>query len=120
MAFKLAAIAGFREGYPKCRPVILEPIYSITVMVPDDFTGDVMGDISSRRGKIIGMEPLGKMQRVRAIVPLSELYKYSVDLRSMTQGQGVYSREFSHYEDVPPEVSKKLQEAYQAARHEGQ
>jgi len=120
MAFKLAAIVGFREGYPKCKPIILEPIYNITVMVPDDFTGDVMGDISSRRGKIIGMEPLGKMQRVRATVPLVELYKYSVDLRSMTQGQGVYSREFSHYEEVPPDISKKLQEAYQASRHEAQ
>lgn len=120
MAFKLAAIVGFRDGYPKCKPIILEPIYNITVMVPDDFTGDVMGDISSRRGKIVGMEPLGKMQRVRATVPLAELYKYSVDLRSMTQGQGVYSREFSHYEEVPPDISKKLQELYQAGRHEAQ
>jgi elongation factor G len=116
MAFKLAAIAGFREGYPKCKPIVLEPIYNVTVLVPDDYTGDVMGDISSRRGKIIGMDPLGKMQRIRASVPQAELYKYSVDLRSLTQGQGVYTREFSHYEEVPGEVSLKLQEEYRASK----
>lgn len=120
MAFKLAAIAGFREGYPKCKPIVLEPIYNITVLVPDDYTGDVMGDISSRRGKIIGMDPLGKMQRIRASVPQAELYKYSVDLRSLTQGQGVYTREFSHYEEVPNEVSLKLQEEYRASRMQPQ
>jgi len=118
MAFKIAASVGFKEGYLKCKPIILEPIYNITVFVPDDFTGDVMGDISSRRGKIIGMEPVGKMQRVRASVPQAELYKYAVDLRSITQGQGVYTREFSHYEEVPFEVSNKLQEEYRASRQE--
>lgn len=118
MAFKIAASVGFKEGYLKCKPIILEPIYNITVFVPDDFTGDVMGDISSRRGKIIGMEPVGKMQRVRASVPQAELYKYAVDLRSITQGQGVYTREFSHYEEVPFEVSNKLQDEYRASRQE--
>jgi len=120
MAFKLAAIAGFREGYPKCKPIVLEPIYNITVLVPDDYTGDVMGDISSRRGKIIGMDPLGKMQRIRASVPQAELYKYSVDLRSLTQGQGVYTREFSHYEEVPNEISLRLQEEYRASKTQPQ
>lgn len=118
MAFKVAASIGFKEGYLKCRPVILEPIYNIQVIVPDDYTGDVMGDISSRRGKIIGMDPLGKMQMVRASVPLAELYKYSVDLRSLTQGQGVYSREFSHYEEVPPDISQKLQADHKASRQQ--
>jgi elongation factor G len=112
---------GFKEGYLKCSPVILEPIYNIAVLVPEDYTGDVMGDISSRRGRIIGMEPLGKMQRVRASVPLAELYKYSVDLRSKTQGQGVYTREFSHYEEVPSDVAHRLQEEYRASRqHDSQ
>jgi len=118
MAFKVAASMGFKDGYLKCQPIILEPIYNIQVLVPDEYTGDVMGDISSRRGKIIGMDPLGKMQQVRASVPQSELYKYSVDLRSFTQGQGVYSREFSHYEEVPPDVSMKLQEEYKASRNQ--
>ena len=96
MAFKVAASIGFKEGYLKSSPVILEPIYNIEVIVPDDYTGDVMGDISSRRGKIIGMDPLGKMKLIKASVPQAELYKYSVDLRSLTQGQGFYKREFSH------------------------
>lgn len=118
MAFKVAASMGFKEGYLKCSPVILEPIYNIEVIVPDDYTGDVMGDISSRRGKIIGMDPLGKMKLIKASVPQSELYKYSVDLRSFTQGQGFYSREFSHYEEVPPDVSMKLQEEYKSRRQQ--
>lgn len=117
-AFKMAGSMGFKAAYPQCKPIILEPIFTITVLVPDDYTGDVMGDISSRRGKIMGMEPLGKMQRVRATVPQAELYKYSVDLRSFTQGQGVYSREFSHYEEVPMDVSKKLQDEYQASKQQ--
>lgn len=118
MAFKVAASIGFKDGYLKCKPVILEPIYDINVLVPDDYTGDVMGDISSRRGKIIGMDPLGKMQQVRASVPQAELYKYSVDLRSFTQGQGVYSRKFSRYEEVPADVSLKLQEEYKASKNQ--
>lgn len=118
MAFKVAASMGFKDGYLKCSPIILEPIYNIQVIVPDDYTGDVMGDISSRRGKIIGMDPLGKMQQVRASVPQAELYKYSVDLRSLTQGQGVYSRKFSHYEEVPPDISMKLQEEYKSSKQQ--
>jgi elongation factor G len=118
MAFKVAASMGFKDGYMKSKPFVLEPICNITVLVPDDFTGDVMGDISARRGKIIGMEPVGRMQRVRGSVPQAELYKYSVDLRSLTQGQGVYTREFSHYEEVPHDIARKLQEAYRASRQE--
>ncbi len=118
MAFKVAASMGFKDGYLQCKPVILEPIYNIEVIVPDDYTGDVMGDISSRRGKIIGMDPLGKMKLIKASVPQAELYKYSVDLRSLTQGQGFYKREFSHYEEVPPDVSMKLQEEYKAHRQQ--
>ena len=118
MAFKMAGSMAFKGGYIKCTPVILEPIYNVSIFVPDDYTGDVMGDISSRRGRIIGMDPLGKMQRVRASVPQAELYKYSVDLRSFTQGQGVYEREFSHYEEVPPDVSQKLQDEYKASRNQ--
>jgi elongation factor G len=118
MAFKVAASMAFKDGFLKSNPTILEPIYNITVLVPDDFTGDVMGDISSRRGKIIGMDPLGRMQRVRASVPQAELYGYAVDLRSMTQGQGIYTREFSHYEEVPHDVGAKLQEEYKKSRQE--
>ena len=119
MAFKVAASMGFKDGYMKSKPIILEPVYNVTVFAPDEFTGDVMGDISSRRGKIIGMEPVGKMQRIRGSVPQAELYKYSIDLRSMSQGQAVYTREFSHYEEVPHDVSLKLRDEYQTSKQEG-
>ncbi len=108
MAFKIAASMAFKEGFLKCKPVLLEPIYDVEVLVPDDYTGDVMGDFSSRRGKIGGMDPEGRYQKIRAQVPLAELYNYSVDLRSMSSGQGVYSRKFSHYEEVPYDIQEKV------------
>ncbi len=108
MAFKIAALMAFRQGYMQAKPVLLEPVYNVEVLVPDEFTGDVMGDLSARRGKIAGMDPEGKHQRIRAAVPQAELYQYSVDLRSMTQGRGVYTMEFSHYEEVPHETAQKI------------
>ena len=117
MAFKVAGSMAFKEGFLKCDPVMLEPIFEVAIMVPDDFTGDVMGDLSSRRGKILGMDPLGnKWQRIRAQVPLAELYKYSTTLRSLTQGRGTYSREFSHYDPVPREIAPKVIEEAIAAK----
>ncbi|MCX6834760.1 MAG: elongation factor G, partial [candidate division Zixibacteria bacterium] len=116
MAFKIAGLMAFRDGFLKAKPVILEPICNIEVLVPDEFTGDVMGDLSSRRGKISGMEREGSNQRIRAQVPQSELYQYSVDLRSKTQGQGFYSMEFDRYEPVPHETSQKIIAEAQAAK----
>lgn len=116
MAFKIAGSMAFKEAFMKASPVILEPIYKVEILVPDDFTGDVMGDLSSRRGKIAGMDPEGKNQRIRATVPQAELYNYSVDLRSMTQGQGYYTMEFSHYEEVPHDTSQKIQEQAKAEK----
>ena len=116
MAFKIAGSMAFKEGFLEAKPVLLEPIHNITVTVPDDFTGDVMGDLSSRRGKIAGMDPEGKNQVIRATMPQAELYQYSVDLRSMTQGQGVYELSFSHYEEVPHEVAQKVIEEAKARR----
>jgi elongation factor G len=116
MAFKIAGLMAFRDGFLKAKPVILEPICNIEVLVPDEFTGDVMGDLSSRRGKIAGMEREGSNQRIRAQVPQSELYQYSVDLRSKTQGQGFYSMEFDRYEPVPHETSQKIIAEAQAAK----
>ncbi|MFC1540944.1 elongation factor G [Candidatus Latescibacterota bacterium] len=111
LAFKMAAIMCFRDCFLKAKPILLEPIYNIEVKVPDSYTGDVMGDISSRRGKIMGMEPFGVFQLVKAQVPLAELYMYSTHLRSLTHGRGAYSRNFSHYEIVPTDVSQKIIEA---------
>ena len=90
----------------------------VEVLVPDDFTGDVMGDLSSRRGKIAGMTPEGSNQRIKASVPQSEMYQYSVDLRSMTQGQGLYTMDFSHYEEVPFDAAQKIIEEAKAAAAE--
>jgi elongation factor G len=108
MAFKIAGLMAFRGGFMDSKPVILEPILDVEITVPDDYTGDVMGDVSSRRGKISGMDPDGRNQIIRATIPQAELYQYSVDLRSMTQGQGIYSVSFSHYEEVPHDVSLKI------------
>ncbi len=114
MAFKIAGSMAFKEGFMEAKPVLLEPIYNVEVLVPDDFTGDVMGDLSSRRGKIAGMDPEDKNQRIRVTVPQAELYQYSVDLRSMTQGQGVYSLDFSHYEEIPHDIAQKVIEQTKA------
>ncbi len=118
LAFKMASIMCFRECFLKARPILLEPIYNIEVKVPDAYTGDVMGDLSSRRGKIMGMEPSGIFQIIKAQVPLNELYMYSTQLRSLTQGRGAFSRSFSHYEQVPPEQAQKIVEATKAEEME--
>ncbi|MFH1006963.1 MAG: elongation factor G [Candidatus Latescibacterota bacterium] len=108
MAFKLAASMAFRTGFMEAKPVLLEPIYNVEVTVPEEYMGDVMGDLSSRRGKIQGMVPSGHFQIIRAQVPLSDLYRYSTTLRSLTQGRALHSREFSHYEQVPHEIAGKI------------
>ena len=108
MAFKIAGMMAFRECFMDSKPIILEPIYNIEITVPDEFTGDVMGDMSARRGKISGMTPDGHNQIIKAQVPQAELYQYSVDLRSMTQGQGIYTLSLSHYEEVPHDAAQKV------------
>ncbi len=118
MAFKIAGSMAFKEGFLKAGPYLLEPIYNVEVIVPEDFMGDVMGDISSRRGKIMGMDPDGKSQKIKAQVPLAELYKYSTSLRSLTQGRGIHTREFSHYEEVPREIASKVIEETRKAKEE--
>lgn len=118
MAFKVAASMGFKKAFLDASPVILEPIYDLEVKVPEDYMGDVMGDISSRRGKISGMDADGRFQVIKAKVPLAELHKYSTILRSMTQGQGLFHREFSHYEEVAGDVAQKIIEEAQKAKEE--
>lgn len=108
MAFKIAGSMAFRKGFMEAKPVLLEPIYNVEVKVPEDAMGDVMGDISSRRGKISGMDSIGKYQVIRAQVPLAELYRYATILRSKTGGRGVFSSSLSHYEEVPREVAEKV------------
>ena len=119
MSFKLAASQCFKKGFLECKPILLEPIYEIVVTVPEEYMGDVMGDISSKRGKILGMDSDGHFQIIKAHMPLAELYKYSSNLRSLTQGRGVHKRNFSHYEEVPKEVEQKIIDEYNKSREEG-
>jgi elongation factor G len=116
LAFKIAGSMGFKSAANLAKPILLEPIYNLEVMVPEEFMGDVMGDLSSRRGKILGMEREGSFQNIKAQVPLAELYKYSTSLRSMTQGRGIHTREFSHYEEVPREIAEKIIKEAQAEK----
>ncbi|MBD3321110.1 MAG: elongation factor G [Chitinivibrionales bacterium] len=108
IAFQIAGREVFKKAFEAASPILLEPIVDLSVTVPDDYTGDIMGDLSSRRGKISGMEPDGKYQTIKAKVPASELATYSQSMRSLTQGRGFYTRSFSHYEPVPPDVTKKV------------
>lgn len=118
LAFKVAASMAFKDGFLKADPYILEPINTVEILVPEEFMGDVMGDISSKRGKILGMDREGHNQRIKAQVPLAELYKYSTTLRSLSQGRGIHTTEFSHYEEVPRELSEKIIEESKKARDE--
>ena len=119
MAFKMATILAFKQGFVDANPVLLEPIASLKVTVPDRFTGDVMGDLNRRRGRVLGMESdhHGK-QVIEADIPMSELFGYNTDLRSMTGGLGDYSYEFSRYEQAPGDVQKREIEARAAAKEE--
>jgi elongation factor G len=107
-SFKIAGRMAFKKGFKDAKPILLEPIYELEVTVPEEYMGDVMGDISSRRGKILGMEAEGPFQKIKALVPLKELYRYSTVLRSMTQGRGIHRQKFDHYEEVPRDVMEKI------------
>jgi elongation factor G len=108
MAFKIAGSMCFKEGAAKARPVLLEPIMKVEVVTPEDYMGDVMGDLNSRRGMVQGMEdaPAGKV--IRAEVPLAEMFGYATDLRSATQGRATYSMEFSKYNEVPASIAEAV------------
>jgi len=108
MAFKLAGSMGFREGCKQAKPVILEPLMKVEVEVPEDYMGDVIGDVAKRRGQVTGMDDRAGNKIVNAFVPLSEMFGYSTDLRSMTQGRATYAMEFDHYEEVPQNVAKEI------------
>jgi len=110
MAFKIAGSMAFKEAARKANPVILEPIMAVEVVTPEEYMGDVIGDLNSRRGKIEGMTPRKDAQVIKAGVPLSEMFGYSTTLRSMTQGRAIYSMEISHYDETPKSVSDQIVE----------
>lgn len=118
LSFKIAGLMAFKKGFLEARPTLLEPINELEVTVPEDYMGDVMGDISSRRGKILGMDSDGSYQRIKALVPLAEIHKYSTVLRSMTQGRGRFTTRFSHYEEVPREIQEKVIAAAEKQKQE--
>ncbi len=108
MAFKIAGSMALKKAVLEANPVLLEPSYDIEVMVPDANTGDVMGDLSGKRGEIMSMEPFGKYQLIKAQVPLAEISTYSTELRSLTGGRDSHQMKFSHYEEVPADTAKKI------------
>lgn len=111
MAFKMATSVAFKEGIPQAKPVILEPIEHVEVLIPDKYMGDIMGDITKRRGRILSMDAVGMKKCIVAEVPTAEMHKYATDLRSMTQSRGEYRHHFERYEEAPMEVQKKIIEA---------
>ncbi|MCB4792396.1 MAG: elongation factor G [Elusimicrobia bacterium] len=108
MAFKIAGAMAFRKGFVEAKPGILEPICDLEVIIPDGYMGAIMGDLNSRRGRVMGMDKAGKKQLIKAQVPMGEIFEYATDLRSLTKGSGKYSMRFSHYEDSPPQIAQPL------------
>ena len=108
MAFKIAASMAFKEGCKQAKSVILEPIMKVEITVPEEYMGDVIGDVNSRRGRMEGMEAQSGNQVIRSFIPLSEMFGYATDLRSKTQGRGTYSMEPSHYEEVPKSILETI------------
>ncbi len=108
IAFKIAGSMAFKEALQKADPALLEPMMKVEVVVPDDYMGDVIGDVNARRGRIVGTDAHAGLQSIHAIVPLSEMFGYSTDLRSRTQGRGTYSMQFEHYEEVPKNIANKI------------
>lgn len=115
MAFKVAGSLAFKKAVVDAKPVLLEPIMEVTVTTPDDYMGDIMGDLNGRRGRVLGMENAGRYQQIKAQVPLAEFLTYAPDLRSMTGGRGIYRMEFSHYDEVPAQIAEKVIEEVKQA-----
>ena len=108
MAFKVAGSMAFKEAMRKADPVLLEPMMRVDIVVPEEYMGDVMGDISSRRGRIEGMEALTGAQKIKALVPLAEMFGYATSLRSKTQGRGTFQMQIDHFEEVPKSIMEKV------------
>jgi elongation factor G len=109
-AFKIAGSMAFKEAMKRAKPKLLEPVMSVEVTTPEDYLGDVIGNLSSRRGRIESMSPVGNAQIVKAIVPLKEMFGYSTDLRSMSQGRADFHMDFDHYEEVPQSIASEIVE----------
>lgn len=118
MAFKMAARLAFRKGLEAAKPVLLEPVVNVQIEVPEAYMGDIIGDLNSKRGRVLGMEPVGNKQMIKAQVPQAEMARYAIDLKSMTQGRGKFRMEFSHYEEVPQQIADKIIEKARQEKEE--
>lgn len=118
MAFKMAAKLAFKKGVEIAKPVLLEPVMNVEIIVPDTYMGDIIGDLNSKRGRVQGMEPIDNKQMIKAQVPLGEMAKYTIDLKSMTQGRGKFKMNFSHYEEVPAQNADKIIEKAKLEKEE--
>jgi len=119
IAFQLAGIAAFQTAVQKANPVLIEPVISVEVVVPEEYMGDVIGDLNGKRGRIMGMEPIGGgKQQIRATVPQAEMLRYAIDLRSIAHGRGTFKAEFSHYEEVPAHIAQQIAEQAKKAKEE--
>jgi elongation factor G len=116
MAFKIAGSLAFKKAVEGANPTLLEPIMKVTVTTPEDYMGDIMGDLNGRRGKVLGMDNAGKNQVINAQVPMAEFLSYASDLRSMTGGRGIFTMEFSHYDEVPAQIAEKIIEEANRAK----
>ncbi len=117
IAFQVAGYHAFKEAFQAARPILLEPLFTVTVTVPEDYVGTIMGDLSSRRGQIQGVESDGHFQLIRALVPQKELYRYSSNVRALTSGRGRHTEAFSHYAELPPEFAQRLLNELKAKRN---
>ena len=109
MAFKMAASLAFKKGIEEAKPVLLEPVMKLSIYVPEEYMGDIMGDINKKRGRVLGMEPFkSHKQVIYAEAPQSETFKYAIDLKAMTQGRGYFEMEFVRYEEVPAQLAEKI------------
>jgi elongation factor G len=108
MAFKVAGSMAFKEAMKRAKPKLLEPVMAVEVITPEDYLGDVMGNLNSRRGRVEHLEPVGNAQVIKAVVPLAEMFGYATDLRSMTQGRAEFTMQFDRYEDVPQGIASEL------------
>ncbi|MBN1176303.1 MAG: elongation factor G, partial [Dehalococcoidales bacterium] len=108
ICFKIAGAGAFKKGMEDGQPILLEPIMNLRVTVPSDLTGDIIGDLNTKRARVLGMNPEGGSNVIDAQVPLAEIQRYAIDLKSMTQGRAVYTMEFDHYEEVPANITQKI------------
>jgi elongation factor G len=116
MAFKISGSMAFKKGTQEANPVLLEPIMNVTILVPKDCVGDVIGDLNGRRGRVMGMDSAGKLEVITAQTPMAEILRYAPDLNSLTAARGSFRSEFSHYEEVPTNLAEKIIEQARAEK----